>query len=109
MRAGWLIYMGMVYVAFSAFGQDLRRPSLNDDLRQADGLQEKGDVSKARKIYERLLSQIDENDRTEPHAHIFNGLSNVYAAEGDYRKAADLARRAGDIYRAIDDKDGESF
>ncbi|HSS97663.1 MAG TPA: tetratricopeptide repeat protein, partial [Terriglobales bacterium] len=84
-------------------------PQLNEDLRRADALQDEGKIEQARQIYEHLLTQISAVEAAEPRARVLNGLSNVYAATGDYPKSADFAQRAQEVYRKIGDAGGEAY
>lgn len=108
MRAFCLLLAGMVCLPCFAPGQ-VSVSRLSEDLRRADALQEEGKVKEARQVYERVLKQIPDSETTEPRAHILNGLSNTYAADGDFEKAADFARRAAEIYRTISDTEGEAY
>ena len=77
-------------------------------IRRADSLQEKGQNSAARDVYDQLLRSLRQGLPSQQLGHVLNAKSQIELTEGSYESAANLAQQAADIYRALGDTRGEA-
>ncbi len=82
---------------------------VDDRIRQADALQDKGKLQAARNIYESALKTLRLAGPSRQLGHVLNGLSNVASSEGNYEQAVEFARQAGDVYHRLGDIEGEAY
>ena len=82
--------------------------SLDEKIRQANALQDQGNLLGAREIYESALKVLPRDPPSLALGDVLNGLSNVSASEGDYKQAIDFAQQAGDVYHGLGNAGGES-
>jgi len=97
-----------VATAVFSFGQTAVQSVLDEKIRQADALQEKGSLADARKIYESVFQTLSSSNPSSQLGHVLNALSEVAASEGKYDEAIASAQRATDVYRGLGDKGGEA-
>jgi len=83
--------------------------AVDQQLLQADDLQEKGKLREARTIYESVLKTLPSDQPTGQLGHLLNGLSHLSTSEGNYKDALDLARRADDVYRKLGNAAGRGY
>jgi CHAT domain-containing protein/tetratricopeptide (TPR) repeat protein len=80
---------------------------LQQRLAEARGLQQKGSLREAQKLYEALLPELATRGDREALGTALNAISQMATAQGDYDRAASAAREAAEAYRASVDKAGE--
>jgi len=83
-------------------------PSVEETLRKADNLQEKGELAAARNLFESLRKSLPANPSREL-GHALNGLSHIALSEGDYQGGVDRAKQADLVYEKLAQPDGRAF
>jgi len=81
---------------------------LEETLRKADDLLEKGDLAAARRLFESVRKSLPTNPSRDL-GHALNGLSHIALSEGDYQNAMDLAQQADHAYEQLGQPDGRAF
>ncbi len=105
---GTVVALWLAAAALS-FAQAPTKSALDEKIRQADALQDKGALPEAREIYESALKTLRVDEPSPQLAHLLNGLSNVASSEGDYRQAVEFAQQADDVYHKLGDAKGEAY
>jgi len=88
--------------------QTASKSPVDDKIRQADVLQDQGNLRGAREIYESILKTLRMDQASLQLGDVLNGLSNVSASDGDYKKAFEFAQQANDVYHKLGNANGES-
>ncbi|HYU46522.1 MAG TPA: CHAT domain-containing tetratricopeptide repeat protein [Terriglobales bacterium] len=102
--------VALQFVALAlCLAQTASKNPIDEQIRQADALQEKGSIQDARKIYESVLQTLGGGKPSRQLGHVLNGLSSVAAAEGNYQPAIDFAQRADEVYHKLGYAAGEAF
>src|SRR5712671_488894 len=96
-------------VAAPSFVQTTANKTLDERIRQADALQDKGNLQDARNIYEAALKTLRMEGSSRQLGHVLNGLSSVASSEGNYEQAVEFARQADDVYHRLGDIEGEAY
>ena len=81
----------------------------DEQLRQADALQDQGSLQQARAIYDSVVKAMAGSEPSPQLAHALNGLSNVSSSQGNYQEAVEFARQAETIYQKLGDAQGQAF
>src|SRR5581483_10315275 len=81
---------------------------IDQQIQRAKALQEKGQEAEARKIYDSLLPTLRQGQPSAQLAFVLNGISQLAADAGDYKKAIQSADEAAHVYRELKDHDGEA-
>ena len=92
-----------------SLAQRVPMSSMDDRIRQADALQDKGSLAEARNIYESALATLRAGQRSSQLGYVLNALSQVASAEGNYDEAISLAQEAADIYRQLGETKQEAY
>jgi tetratricopeptide (TPR) repeat protein len=95
--------------AISSLAQAARGNPIDDEIRQADALQEKGALPEAMKIYESLLARLRAGEPSSQLGYVLNALSQAQSAEGKYDEAISSAQQAADVYHRLGDKKKEAY
>ena len=82
---------------------------LDDKIRNADALQEKGALQEAQAAYESALSDLSASQPSPQLGHVLNGLSNVASAQGKNQDAVEFAQRADRVYLKLGDAEGRAY
>ena len=82
---------------------------IDDKIRQADALQERGALPEARRIYESLVATLRSGGSSPQLGYVLNALSQVASAEGNYDEAISSAQQSADVYRRLGDKKKEAY
>jgi CHAT domain-containing protein/tetratricopeptide (TPR) repeat protein len=106
----FLVRLVALCIATASFslGQTAPQSALDEKIRQADALQEKGSLGDARKIYESALQTLSSSKPSSQLGYVLNALSEVASSEGKYDEAIASAQRAADVYRGLGDKGREA-
>jgi tetratricopeptide (TPR) repeat protein len=101
--------VALQFVALAlCFAQTTIGNPLDEKVRQADALKEKGSVQKARKLYESALQTLGAGEASPQMGYVLNALSDVASSEGKYDEAIQFAQRAADVYHRLGDKEQEA-
>jgi CHAT domain-containing protein len=92
-----------------SLGQAAIRTSLDEKIKQADELQDRGDLQGSQHVYESLLKDLRAGEASRQLGHVLNGLSNVASAEGNYQPAIEYAQQAEEVYHKLGDSERESY
>src|SRR5581483_6651774 len=76
-------------------------------IAKARALNDKGETQAAKSAYEVLLRQLRTGPPSAQLAAVQNALSEIAAGEGNYDSAIELATQAFEVYRQVQDVDGE--
>ncbi|MBI3475140.1 MAG: CHAT domain-containing protein [Acidobacteria bacterium] len=100
-----------LYLAAGTFSvaQSIPNDPLNEKIRQADALQDKGSLQEAQAAYESVLKSLSPDTPSQQLGHVLNGLSNVASSLGKNSEAVDFAQRALGAYHALGDAEGQSY
>ena len=82
---------------------------IDDKIRQADALQERGALPEARRMYEALLATLRSGESSPQLGYVRNALSQVASAEGNYDEAISAAQQSADVYHRLGDKKKEAY
>jgi CHAT domain-containing protein/tetratricopeptide (TPR) repeat protein len=82
---------------------------IDERIRQADALQEKGALAEARKVYESVLASLRTTAPSPQLGYVLNALSQVASAEGNYDEAISSAQQAAEVYNKLGDKKKEAY
>jgi tetratricopeptide (TPR) repeat protein len=82
---------------------------IDDKIRQADALQERGALPEARRMYESLLATLRSGESSPQLGYVLNALSQVASAEGNYDEAISSAQQSADVYHRLGDKKKEAY
>jgi CHAT domain-containing protein len=82
---------------------------LDEKIRQADALQEKGALQEAQTAYETALEALPSDVPSPQLGHVLNGLSNVTSSLGKNNDAVDFAQQADKVYRKLGDAEGQAY
>ena len=82
---------------------------IDEKIRLADALQEKGGLPEARKIYESVLATLRTGEPSAQLGYVLNALSQVASAEGNYDDAISFGQQAADVYHKLGEKKKEAY
>jgi CHAT domain-containing protein len=103
------IVIALLAAARLCYGQTATKDAIEERIRHADVLQDKGALSESRNIYESLLTALPSEPPTRQLGHVLNGLANLLSSLGEHRHAIEFAERANQVYRRLGDADGEAY
>jgi len=92
-----------------SYAQTATGSQIDEKIRQADALQEKGSLSQARKLYESLFATLRTGEPSPQLGYVLNALSQVASSEGNYDEAISLAQQAADVYHKLGEKKKEAY
>jgi tetratricopeptide (TPR) repeat protein len=91
-----------------SFAQTASKNPIDEQIRQAQALKEKGSLQDARKLYESVLQTLGAGEASPQMGHVLNTLSEIASSEGKYDEAIQFAQRAADVYHRLGDKEQEA-
>jgi CHAT domain-containing protein len=91
------------------FGQAATKSTLDEKIRQADALQDKGALQDAQAAYEAALKTLPSDEPSPQLGHVLNGLSNVASSLGKNNDAVEFAQRADKVYLKLGDAEGRAY
>ena len=91
-----------------ATDERLSKSEIDRRSAQAEELFEQGHTPESKKIYESLFSSLRDQPASGQLGLVLNGLSKIAAAEGEYKRASELAQESASTYRKSGDLSGES-
>lgn len=99
-----IVYFVVLWLA----GWSAAESPLDERIREADALQDKGSSSEARKIYEPVLATLRSRGDSPQLGYVLNALSEVASAEGNYDEGISRAQEAADVYHRLGEAKGEA-
>jgi tetratricopeptide (TPR) repeat protein len=105
---GLLMFFLWAIQAATLLSQTVPTNDVNQQLQAATDLFEHGRTAESKKMLENLLSQLRSKRPSSQLGFVFNSLSKISAATGDYATAIQFARQSADVYRQVGDARGES-
>src|SRR3979490_2080505 len=108
--SGTATVIAVLFLAvIASYAQSAAGNPIDEKIRQADALQEKGALPEARKIYESLLAAVRAGAPSSQLGHVLNSLSQLASAEGNYDEAISSAQQAADVYHKLGEKKEEAY
>jgi len=104
-----IVFAFLLLAVLPSYAQSATGNPIDEKIRQADALQEKGALSEARKIYESLLATARTGAPSSQLGHVLNSLSQLASAEGNYDEAISSAQQAADVYHKLGDQKKEAY
>jgi CHAT domain-containing protein/tetratricopeptide (TPR) repeat protein len=86
----------------------LEQAVIQEKIRRAHSLQDKGSLQQAKTIFESLLPTLKSKPPSSQLGLVLNDLSQIALAEGNYDTAVKNARQAAEVYRTARDQEGEA-
>lgn len=77
-------------------------------IKKADALEEKGQNSVARDLYQRALGALRAGPPTPQLGHVLSVLSDIELSDGNYDASVKSAQEAVEVYRSIGDTRAEA-
>ena len=103
------IVIGLFLSVIASSAQTASGAPIDEKIRQADALQEKGALPEARRVYESLLITLRAGETSPQLGYVLNALSQVASAEGNYDEAISFAQQAVEVYHGLGDKKKEAY
>jgi CHAT domain-containing protein len=93
---------------YASAQEQLDQAGIEEKIRQAHSLQNKGSLQQAKTIYESLLPKLQREPPSSQLGLVLNDLSQIALAEGNYDTAVKNAKQAAEVYQAARDQEGEA-
>lgn len=104
-----LVLFGLWLVgAMLVCAENTTNNAVDEKIRKGDVLQDEGNLRGAREIYESVLETLRQDEPSLQLGDVLNGLSNLSASEGDYKRAFEFAQQAENVYQRIGNVNGQS-
>jgi tetratricopeptide (TPR) repeat protein len=103
-----VVVLQFVALALS-FAQTASKNPIDEQIRHAQALKEKGSLQDARKIYESVLPTLRAGEPSLQMGDVLTALSEIASSEGKYDEAIQSAQRAADVYHRLGNRQAEAY